>query len=78
MKKHSVNILGHATSITLEEPFWEELKRCAARRGCSLSALITEIDDQRTTQNSTTNQSTNLSSAIRVYILKMLQDSLAQ
>lgn len=69
MKKRSVSILGHQTSITLEEEFWEELKACAKRRGCSLNALIAEIDETRTAQG----QTGGLSSAIRVYILKMLQ-----
>ncbi len=70
MKKRSVNILGHQTSITLEDEFWEELKACAHRRDCSLNTLIAEIDEARTAQNRTT----GLSSAIRVYILKMLRE----
>lgn len=72
MKKRSVNILGHQTSITLEDEFWEELKACAKKRGYSLNALIAEIDETRTAHG----ESKNLSSAIRIYILKMLQESL--
>lgn len=62
MKKHSVRIAGHATSITLEDPFWEALRAIAAERGRSLNDLIEDIDNQR--------GSDNLSSAIRVFVLK--------
>lgn len=62
MKKHSVRIAGHATSITLEDPFWEALRAVAAERGQPLNDLIEEIDNQR--------GSDNLSSAIRVFVLK--------
>ncbi|MBT5074265.1 MAG: ribbon-helix-helix domain-containing protein [Kordiimonadaceae bacterium] len=65
LKKHSVVISGHQTSVTLENIFWENLKIVAKSEGKSLKALITEIDKGRTT---------NLSSAIRVYILKKLSD----
>ena len=59
--KRSVNIAGHATSITLEPPFWQELQNIAKDKGLSVNALITHIDENR--------QTVNLSSAIRVYIL---------
>jgi len=65
LKKHSVVIAGHQTSVTLENIFWNALKTSAAQQGKSLKALITEIDADRTT---------NLSSAIRVYILRDLQN----
>lgn len=62
MKKHSVHIAGHPTSITLENEFWDELKSIAARDGRSVNQLVTAIDATRGERN--------LSSAIRVYILK--------
>ena len=66
MRKISVVIANrHQTSISLEDEFFEELERIAAAEGKSLNALITEIDRTR-------NQ-INLSSAIRIYILKDLQ-----
>ena len=65
LKKHSVVIAGHQTSVTLENIFWNALKTSAVQQGKSLKALITEIDADRTT---------NLSSAIRVYILRDLQN----
>jgi len=68
MKKRSVNILGHETSITLEDEFWQVFKTEAAARDISLNKLIAEIDGQR--------GKNNLSSAIRLYILKTLQSRL--
>lgn len=60
--KRSIAIAGHRTSISLEQPFWEELKRLAALRGMSVAALIAEIDQGRKRQN--------LSSALRVHVLE--------
>ncbi|MCB9983192.1 MAG: ribbon-helix-helix domain-containing protein [Rhodospirillales bacterium] len=68
MRKRSINILGHQTSITLEDEFWDELKYNAQQRGLSLNKLIAEIDEAREEQN--------LSSAIRLYVLKILQQNL--
>lgn len=66
MKKRSVNIHGHQTSITLENEFWDDLKSLAASRGLSMNKLVAEIDDTRAPEN-------NLSSALRLYILKSLK-----
>lgn len=62
--KRSVTIAGHTTSISLEEPFWSALRRLAKVEGRSLAALITDIDERR---------GTNLSSALRLYVLESLQ-----
>lgn len=59
LEKHSVSIAGHATSFSLEPVFWEALRAAAVAESRSLAALITEIDEARTT---------NLSSAIRVWL----------
>lgn len=67
MKKRSVKIAGHATSVTLEDEFWITLKELAAARGQSIAALIEEIDDARTT---------GLSSALRVFVLTELKSLL--
>ncbi|RIK95744.1 MAG: aryl-sulfate sulfotransferase [Proteobacteria bacterium] len=61
MKKRSVSITGHRTSISLEDAFWSALQRIARRRGLTLAALVSEIDSARTG---------NLSSALRVYVLE--------
>lgn len=62
--KRSVNIAGHTTSVSLEEPFWAALRSIAKAEGRSLAALITDIDERR---------GTNLSSALRLYVLQSLQ-----
>lgn len=63
--KRSVNIAGHATSVSLEQPFWDELVRLAAEKSMSLSQLIEDIDTAR---------QTNLSSALRLYVLYSLKN----
>lgn len=63
--KRSIAIAGHRTSISLEEPFWEELRRIAALRGIAVAALVAEIDEGRTGEN--------LSSALRVHVLEDLR-----
>lgn len=59
--KRSVRIAGHATSISLEAPFWRALCDIAAARGVSVNALIAAIDAER---------GGNLSSAIRLFVLE--------
>ena len=61
LKKRSLTIAGHRTSVSLEAPFWDALGRLARARGLSVQALVAEIDRGR--------QDKNLSSAIRVYVL---------
>ncbi len=67
-RKRSVLIAGHPTSISLEAEFWDALKDIAGRRDCSVAALIAEIDSTRTG---------NLSSAVRVFVLRDLQERLS-
>lgn len=64
LRKHSIVISGHATSVSLETPFWEELKRIARGRGQSLSELVSDIDERR---------KGNLSSALRVFVLEEMK-----
>ena len=47
LKKRSVNLAGHATSLALEPEFWDALAVRAKARGISLAALIGEIDTGR-------------------------------
>lgn len=63
VRKHSVTIRGHRTSFSLEDAFFIELEAIAARRSVPLAALIAEIDAARP-------RSTNLSSALRLYVLE--------
>lgn len=59
--KRSVTIAGHRTSVSLEPVFWDALVAAADAEGCSVNALVAEIDEARTT---------NLSSAIRVWLFE--------
>jgi len=63
VRKHSVTIRGHRTSFSLEDAFFIELEAIAARLCIPLAALIAEIDAARP-------RSTNLSSALRLYVLE--------
>lgn len=68
--KRSLSIAGHRTSISLEEAFWAALKALAAERGVSIPALVAEIDGSRA--------DANLSSAIRVFVLRAALDRVGQ
>lgn len=65
MRKRSVTIAGHRTSLSLEDEFWVELKRLARARGLSINALVETIDSSAPG---------NLSSAIRLYVLARLRE----
>ena len=47
LKKRSVNLAGHATSVALEPEFWAVLETIAKERRISLAALIAELDSKR-------------------------------
>ena len=47
LRKRSVQLSGHATSIALEPEFWTVLEAMAQAEGASLAALIGRIDDAR-------------------------------
>tara|TARA_B100001123_G_scaffold418405_1_gene522368 strand:+ start:1377 stop:1589 length:213 start_codon:yes stop_codon:yes gene_type:complete len=64
--KRSVVISGHQTSVSLEKPFWEALNQIATDRNLSINRLISEIDHER---------ESNLSSALRVYVLNTLKNN---
>ncbi|WP_340313395.1 ribbon-helix-helix domain-containing protein [Rhizorhabdus argentea] len=64
--KRSVNIAGHATSITLEPIFWEALVRAAADEALPLNALVARIDAERVADEDLP----NLASAIRVWLFR--------
>ncbi len=64
VRKYSVMIAGHRTSVSLEPEFYAELRRLAADEKTSVSELITKIDADRTG---------GLSSALRLYVLAALK-----
>jgi predicted DNA-binding ribbon-helix-helix protein len=47
LKKRSVNLAGHATSVALEPEFWAVLEVISKDRRISLAALIAELDSRR-------------------------------
>lgn len=77
IRRHSLRINGHLTSVSLEDPFWDELRRAAARQGKSLNSLVAEIDTARTSAESPENigaaKVPGLSSALRLYVLDRLR-----
>lgn len=60
VRKRSVRIAGHRTSVSMEDAFWDELGAIAKARGLSINSLIASIDESR---------GGNLSSAVRVFVL---------
>lgn len=47
LRKRSVQLAGHRTSIALEPEFWSMLVEMAHAGGTSLAGLIARIDAQR-------------------------------
>ena len=70
IKRYSVTLHGHRTSVSLEPEFWALLKQVAEQNGLSLAALIQSIDDERLK----TGMPSGLSSALRLYLLQHLQN----
>ncbi len=67
--KRSLQLAGHATSLALEEAFWEALEAAAAVRGLPLTALVGEIDAVRAEGGGG-----SLASACRVYALRVARE----
>jgi predicted DNA-binding ribbon-helix-helix protein len=63
MKKISVSLSGHQTSISLEPEFIDALRNIAKKTNKSVASIIANIDANR-------KPNTNLSSAIRIWVLK--------
>lgn len=70
MIKRSLSIKGHRTSVSLEEPFWQALANIAHREKLSLSAVIANIDLERTAALARGETVGGLSSEIRIYVLE--------
>ena len=64
--KHSLTLRGHRTSVSLEDAFWQAFRDLAARREMTINALAAQIDADR--------GDVGLASAIRVHVLRDLQD----
>lgn len=68
MKKRSISIHSHPTSVALEPEFWAQIDAAARGAGLSVSRLIQNLDDQRL-ENS---PEQGLASYLRVYVLMRL------
>ena len=64
MKKRSVSIAGHRTSIALEDEFWILVQKISVEMDLSIPKLLELIENQK--------KSNNLASAIRLYVLDYL------
>jgi predicted DNA-binding ribbon-helix-helix protein len=60
--KRSLTIAGHRTSLSLEPEFWLALQESARAEKKTVAGIVGELDRTR--------GSRNLSSAIRVWLLK--------
>ena len=69
MKKLSITISGHRTSITLEDEFADVLRQIAKRENTSIAKIIQNID---------ANGAANLSSAVRVWVLKRIMSQIPE
>jgi predicted DNA-binding ribbon-helix-helix protein len=67
LKKRSVNLAGHSTSLALEQEFWSVLETAAQDDALSLAALIQRIDSSRGERP--------LASACRVFALQKASSS---
>ena len=66
--KRTVKIDGHITSVFLETEFWEEILKLSKKENTTPDRIISKIDKNKNTSN--------LSSAIRLYVLNHLKDQL--
>jgi predicted DNA-binding ribbon-helix-helix protein len=67
LRKRSLQLAGHATSLAMEPEFWAVLEAMARGRGLSLAALILAIDGDRGERP--------LASACRVAALAFVQQA---
>ena len=66
VSKRSVVVGGTKTSVSLETDFWDGIKAIANEREQRLEDLVTAINAAR--------RGTNLSSALRLYVLRYYRD----
>ena len=64
--KKSITIKKHRTSLLLEKEFWDEIVSLSKQNSTTPDRLISDIDQKKTTSN--------LSSAIRLYVLNHLKN----
>lgn len=62
IRKHSIQIDGHRTAVSMEDEFWDRLRHAAIDRHTTITELVKTIDRERNHRN--------LSSAVRLFVLK--------
>jgi len=70
VKKRSIVIGRHKTSISLEDSFWSSLRQIARERVTTVSELIGTLDASR--------NGGNLSSTIRVFVLDHYRNNVSR
>jgi predicted DNA-binding ribbon-helix-helix protein len=68
--KRSIVIDGVKTSVSVEDTFWLDLREIAREKALTISALVSSIKATRA-------ENSNLSSAIRVYVLSHIRERLS-
>jgi predicted DNA-binding ribbon-helix-helix protein len=68
IRKRSIHLHGGKTSLSLEDESWSAFRQIAAARSQRLPDLIDTIDRERP-------QGLNLSSAIRLYVLRYFRNA---
>ena len=66
IRKRSVRLAGHQTSVSIEDAFWDQLVRIAKEQDLSINSLVTQLD---------ANRMGNLSSTIRIYVLDQVTET---
>jgi len=74
LRKRSLALAGHRTSVALEGPFWAALERAAGARGLSLAALVARIDAERSAPGA---PPMPLASALRLFALAEAEQAAA-
>ena len=68
--KRSVVLAGRQSSVSLEDEFWNALKKIANDRSVTTSELVSDINAQR--------QHGNLSSMLRLFVLEYYRGKAAE
>ena len=69
MKKRSISLYGHQTSVALEPEFWAVIDAAVAQEGQSFASFIRHRDDERMEGGPTR----NLASHLRVWCLARVE-----
>jgi len=65
VRKRSILVNRHKTSVSLEDAFWDEVRAIARARNMTLSDFVSDVERGR--------RAGNLSSALRLVVLETLQ-----